>query len=434
MVKLEIKSDKIMPLGGIFSVIRQFSPIERIIDAELGQRVKTVGYQYSEIVRTMMCTYLCGGDRVEDVKSYQVGIEYMPGMKLCSPDTVLRALNELTTDNITYVATNGKAYDFNPAEKLNDTMVKAAVRQGLVRPGRRYILDFDHKFLEAEKYDAKFSFKGFRGYSPGVAVLTDMSTGDDAIVGVENRDGNANVKFHQADTLGRVFDRLDRHGLWATTVRCDCGSYSKEIIGTIMRHCHKFYIRANMYEALRQELREHTDWRMVTVGYQDMEVLSLPFTSIEGIDHCRLVVQRTAKPQDEAPDLFDGKWVYRAILTNDWDAEEEEIIDFYNQRGAKEKIFDQLDNDFGWNYLPKSFMSQNAVFMVLTAMIRNFYFGLLRHKEFVKMGLDRKSRVKSFISKFLCVPAKWTRHARGYVLNLFTRRQEYAEIFNLGFG
>lgn len=423
-----------MPFGGIFSVLSQFSPIEKLIDSELGLRVRTFGYQYGEIIRTMMCTYLCGGDRVEDSKIFQEGIEYIPGMRLCSPDTVLRAINELTAENETYESESGKSYDFNAAEKLNGMMVKASVGQRLVRPGRRYVLDFDHKFIEAEKYDAKFSFKGFRGYSPGVAVLTDICTGDDVIVGVENRDGNANVKFHQADTLGRVFDRLERHGLWATAVRCDCGSYSREIIETIMLHCHEFYIRANMYQGLRESLGEHSDWRKTTVGDQETEVLSLPFTSIEGISHCRLVVQRSQKPQDEAPDLFDGKWVYRAILTNDWDADEEEIIGFYNQRGAKEKIFDQLDNDFGWNYLPKSFMNQNAVFMVLTAMIRNFYCGLLRHKEFGKLGLNRKSRVKSFISKFLAVPAKWTRHAREHVLNLFTERQGYREIFNLGFG
>lgn len=423
-----------MPFGGIFSVLSQFSPIEKLIDSELGLRVRTFGYQYGEIIRTMMCTYLCGGDRVEDSKIFQEGIEYIPGMRLCSPDTVLRAINELTAENETYESESGRSYDFNAAEKLNGMMVKASVGQRLVRPGRRYVLDFDHKFIEAEKYDAKFSFKGFRGYSPGVAVLTDICTGDDVIVGVENRDGNANVKFHQADTLGRVFDRLERHGLWATAVRCDCGSYSREIIETIMLHCHEFYIRANMYQGLRESLGEHSDWRKTTVGDQETEVLSLPFTSIEGISHCRLVVQRSPKPQDEAPDLFDGKWVYRAILTNDWDADEEEIIGFYNQRGAKEKIFDQLDNDFGWNYLPKSFMNQNAVFMVLTAMIRNFYCGLLRHKEFGKLGLNRKSRVKSFISKFLAVPAKWTRHAREHVLNLFTERQVYREIFNLGFG
>ncbi|MCM1428408.1 MAG: hypothetical protein NC097_01250 [Clostridium sp.] len=68
-----------MPFGGIFSVIREFSLIERLIDSELGRRLKDAGSQYGEIMRTMMCYYLCGGDRMEDIKIYQPGIEYLPG-------------------------------------------------------------------------------------------------------------------------------------------------------------------------------------------------------------------------------------------------------------------------------------------------------------------------------------------------------------------
>ena len=51
-------------------------------------------------------------------------------------------------------------------------------------------MDFDHQFIETEKYDAKMTYKKFTGYSPGVAVIGDL------IVGIENRDGNANVRFH----------------------------------------------------------------------------------------------------------------------------------------------------------------------------------------------------------------------------------------------
>ena len=40
-----------------------------------------------------------------------------------------------------------------------------------------------------EKYDAKPTYKKFLGYSPGIAVIGDV------IVGIENRDGNTNVRW-----------------------------------------------------------------------------------------------------------------------------------------------------------------------------------------------------------------------------------------------
>ena len=46
-------------------------------------------------------------------------------------------------------------------------------------------------------------------------------------------------------------------------------------------------------------------------------------------------------------------------------------------RGGKERIFDDMNNGFGWTRLPKSFMAENTVFLLLTALIRNFYRTLL---------------------------------------------------------
>ena len=35
----------------------------------------------------------------------------------------------------------------------------------------------------------------------------------------------------------------------------------------------------------------------------------------------------------------------------------------YNLRGGKERIFDDMNNGFGWSRLPKSFMAENTVFL-----------------------------------------------------------------------
>ncbi|MBR6283210.1 MAG: hypothetical protein IKR25_02805 [Muribaculaceae bacterium] len=57
----------------------------------------------------MMCNFFCGGDRTE------AGIGYGPGQRLCSPDTVLRVLEELATDNTVYTSDKGKLQEVEKA-------------------------------------------------------------------------------------------------------------------------------------------------------------------------------------------------------------------------------------------------------------------------------------------------------------------------------
>ena len=56
MAKVQIKSEKLTPFGGIFSIMEQFaSMLSPIIDQTLGQRCRSIiGYQYSEIVRWIL--------------------------------------------------------------------------------------------------------------------------------------------------------------------------------------------------------------------------------------------------------------------------------------------------------------------------------------------------------------------------------------------
>ena len=50
MAKIAIKSEKLTPFGGKFSIMEQFdSTLSSIIDSTLGLRSKQYGYQYKEI-------------------------------------------------------------------------------------------------------------------------------------------------------------------------------------------------------------------------------------------------------------------------------------------------------------------------------------------------------------------------------------------------
>lgn len=63
MAKIQIKSEKLTPFGGIFSIMEKFdSMLSPVIDSTLGQRCSSIfGYQFSEIVRSLMSVYFCGG-------------------------------------------------------------------------------------------------------------------------------------------------------------------------------------------------------------------------------------------------------------------------------------------------------------------------------------------------------------------------------------
>ena len=114
----------------------------------------------------------------------------------------------------------------------------------------------------------------------------------------------------------------------------------------------------------------------------------------------RLVIQRQ-KRMDGELDLWEGEYTYNCILTNDHKSSEREIVEFYNLRGGKERIFDDMNNRFGWNRLPKSFMGENTVFLLLTALIRNFYKFIMERLDAKKFGLKATSRIKSFVFKFI---------------------------------
>ncbi|SUB85111.1 Uncharacterised protein [Prevotella disiens] len=71
MAKIHIKSEKLTPFGGLFSIMEQFdSTLSSVIDSTLGLRCGSFGYQYSEIIRSLMSIYFCGGSCVEDVTTH----------------------------------------------------------------------------------------------------------------------------------------------------------------------------------------------------------------------------------------------------------------------------------------------------------------------------------------------------------------------------
>ena len=82
----------------------------------------------------------------------------------------------------------------------------------------------------------------------------------------------------------------------------------------------------------------------------------------------------------------------------------------------------------------KAFMAENTVFLLLTALKRNFYRHLISDANMKSFGLKRASRIKTFVFKHVSVTAKWVKTARQHILNIYTSNDAYMMVFKFDFG
>lgn len=207
----------------------------------------------------------------------------------------------------------------------------------------------------------------------------------------------------------------------------DAGSYSKDIIDVVSRNSKRFYIRANKSANIFEQINEISTWESVEINYQNYGIASIPFKQFFENRNYRLVIMREKNDSNQI-DLFTrDTFAYRSILTDDWESTEKEVVEYYNNRGTSEKIFDVMNNDFGWKHLPFSFLNENNAFMIITAMIKNFYnfFVAIVSRKFE--GINPTTRLKRFVFRFITVAGKWVYQGRQWVLKLYSK-QPYEQL------
>lgn len=402
-MKITTTTENISAFGGLNFISEIFNDLElpSIIESHLGKRALQAEFSYSDVIKNLWMLFLAGGDCAEDIEEHlKSDFLQIPNLKVCSPDTMGRVLKGLAQQKDVHVSDSGIEHQFSTHRDLNALNLDVLLKTKALRPNELYDFDFDHQFVPCEKYDSKKSFKMKRGYFPGVSTIGKH------IVHIENRNGNTNVKYKQAETLKSAYSLLKTKKIKINRSRMDCGSFSKEIIDVVEQNSTLFYIRAQRCAELFSQIRAVKNWKKVRIGLFDVEVCSVNYKPFKDDKTYRYVVSREPNKTGQTDIEFQDSFIYRAILTNDKNSSDQEVIAYYNQRGAAEKIFDEMNNDFGWKKLPFSFLEQNTVFMLVMAMCRNFFLHLLAVFSAKVPFVKTTYRLKKFIFRFVVVPFK----------------------------
>ena len=421
-----LHSTPVSPFGGLNLVLEEFDRLS--IGEKLAERLPELAsqsrYSWRDILYSFWSIFFCGGDCSEDLATnLQAGLANHPHLSIPSPDRVLNRFKELATCTRVCQSPRSKSiHEFNwnaTLSKLNCELLKK-----LAPPSKNLaVLDYDNTLLFAEKSDAKMTYKKQFGYAPGVGMIGKK------IVYVENRNGNSAAHILQDETLDRMFKHLKEAGIKVDVFRADGASYQWSTVLKITEEVDTFYLRAKRSEPVLKAISTINNWQEIeldgekafrgSVNYTPFVRTAIKNKQKEMLQSYRLVVTKIART-DQQLDFFSGEaYKYFGILTNNYVQSNDEVVDFYNQRGAMEKEFDVLKNDFGWDKMPFSKLAQNTVYLIFTAMCRNLYKYIIQFFSKKYKGLSPKFRIKKFVFRFITIPAKWIKTARSWKLRIY---------------
>ncbi len=273
-VKVTYSKENIGSFGGLNFISKEFDNLEidKLVEQHLGSRPSQSTYSYSDVIKNNWMIFLSGGDCAEDIEEHlKSNLEQIPNLNVCSADTIGRVQKHLAQPKVVHVSKAGVEHHFSYHDNLNKLNLDLLLKTKSLQSNQYYDFDFDHQFIPCEKYDSKKSYKMKRGYFPGVSTIGQH------IVHIENRNGNSNVKYKQAETLKEAYALLASKEIKIDRSRMDCGSFSKEIISVVEQNSKRFYIRAQRCAELSQKVRAVKEWTTVQIGLLNVEVCSIDY-------------------------------------------------------------------------------------------------------------------------------------------------------------
>jgi hypothetical protein len=229
-----------------------------------------------------------------------------------------------------------------------------------------YTLDIDATGIEAEKKQARMTYKGFKGYMPIVGHLAERGL----ILGDEFREGNASPGSGNLEFIQYCISQMPA-GQRIKYLRADSAAYQAAVFNYCEEHEIEFAIGADLDKAVLAAIRNIPagDWR----DYQGGRIAETVHSMNETKESFRLIVVRRPYQQH----LFDDAPVsekYFVVATNRADENAEASLSWYNQRGqSSENQLKELKIGLGMERMPCGQFASNAMWFRIGVLAQNLF-------------------------------------------------------------
>lgn len=410
--KLDTTSETLTPHAGLVLVgeFAQALGFSGLIDRHLPAPGSAAGYRPSQFVLPLTLMLHGGGRSLEDLRE----IRQDGGLR------DLLEMEQIPSSDATgdWLRRMGDGAGLEGLASANRTLVQ----RGLKRDGlNEYTLDIDATQIVAEKQEARWTYKGERGYMPMVGHLAENGL----CVGDEFREGNEAPQARNLEFIQYCAARMPK-GKRIAHLRSDSAAYQARVFNGCEKTGISFAIGADLDSAVNTTIAAipEEDWKV----YQDGHIAETVHSMNETHKAFRLVVIR--RPVQRA--LFEEKKEgeealphrYKAIASNRIENAEATAA-WYNLRGeTSENRIKELKLGFGMERMPCGTFGANAAF---------FRVGILSYNLFIlfkKMALPndwRKHQVQTLRWRLYQTAGKVAHHGRQMTLRIASRMFELFE-------
>jgi len=397
--KLEITNEKITAHAGliVFGEFLKSMTVPRLLDQHLPGPGSGVGYQPSRFVEPLLLMLSGGGRTLEDLRQIR------RDAGLCE----LLGLDELpSTDAVgDWLRRQGVGGGLEGLAAVNRQIVRRALNADEVAD---YTLDIDATQIEAEKRDAKWTYKGARGYMPIVGHLAENGL----VLGDEFRQGNDAPQSRNLEFVEYCEAQMPK-GKRVAGLRADSAAYQARIFNWCEKHGVQFAIGADLdagVKALIQTIPE-ADWRKYQDGFIAETVHSMNQTD----KAFRLVVIRRPAQMDLLTGEEKHAERYHVIASNREETAEKTVA-WYNQRGeASENRIKELKIGFGMERMPCGDFGANAMFFRIGTLAYNLF---VLFKQLALSAEWKSCQVRTLRWRLYQAAGKVVRHAGQVILKV----------------